>query len=286
MSIPAEGAPPKGDPALDRTIPLSGGVALDEIRAVLGRLRESLAAAQNLGHLTSSRIVGPKVVGDLLPDVAELLARFPDEVRELLARLGLLQRVENQPSLLSDLVCSDLPSLEAELRRAGAGPARAKTRLSIERQVAKVAPQMQASVEHLRLLVESAAGGSVVLSVHELLSLAPELGAAACAVSVGGELNLAVAAPVRIALSSLAAWVAASAIRQEVVSLKISEREDRVVFEMSGSSSSQELYRLPLFPATAHSERVVRLALQPYGGSIGGGTFALPRATTQSFDTP
>lgn len=246
-----------------------------EALAALGKMRERLAAVQNLEHLVASRTVGPKLLGQVAPDVAGMLGLWPEIARGLSERLASGLGLE-----LSRLVgvCSlgqvEVTRLLETLKTTGGGMIQAKARLVLERRIRETLPALQAAVAHFELLVEGTGTLSVAMSVGELLSSSPDTGSERpyLPVRVVGELeSLFVALPPRFGLSSLAAFGATTSGWGRELGLVVQgASEGRVEFSVAPVAPEVKVTQMPAFPAGKETLSAVEAALGPHGGTITG----------------
>jgi len=169
----------------------------------LGRHRESLAAVRNLEQLLASIHAGPRVIEGLIPEVSQAIAPMREDAEQL--RLALA--VDDSPALAALASCERglLEQLEGALSQAD-GALTAKKRLSLERQVRALTPELTRVVEHWELLLESVTGGGVTLPLSELLSSRPDHGSSRPLrrlLVFGAPLDVLVTLPPRAALGAL-----------------------------------------------------------------------------------
>src|SRR5690606_8716021 len=109
------------------------------------------------------------------PDVSAVLSRYQAEVHQLSDILSFRYvAYTDELAPMRSLAVSDVHALVLLLGQLAAGPLHAKPRLELERKLRAALPKLASAVAHWELLVESAGSDSVVLSVAEFLSSAPE----------------------------------------------------------------------------------------------------------------
>jgi hypothetical protein len=174
----------------------------------LGSLREALAALRNLEQLLASVSVGPKVLSQLVPEMAAELPAWKESV----VRLVDLAEAELQPEAslrpFERFLFERLERVHEPMRDARP-PITAKVRLALERGLRSVVPEFATAVEHLELLVEAMTLGRVTVSFEEMLHSRPEAGSDRPhrTLLLRGDLAMLVDIPARVALRALGIFV-------------------------------------------------------------------------------
>jgi len=187
-----------------------------ELASRLGRQRESLAAIRNLEQLLASIHAGPKVIEGLLPEVNQVLRPMREDT------VGLLALLETESGSTAPLraLAGHARGLFDQLERAlalGRGALTAKRRLTLERHVRSITPELTRVVEHWELVLESVTGGGVTLPLGELLSSRPDHGSSRPLrrlLVFGAPLEVLVTLPPRAALGAIS--LLAEVSRKEV----------------------------------------------------------------------
>lgn len=157
-----------GSPPSSRRGPLA-----ERLQAARGLIRNGTGAIRNLEQLLRSRNVGPRALGELLPDVRAACAPLVFAFREALGAIG--ERLPAAASALEALVIPELLALEPELQVSTRKPLQAKQRLELERRVAQVADTLETSTGLLDLLREAAESAPSAVDVREVLQGAVHL---------------------------------------------------------------------------------------------------------------
>lgn len=247
------------------------------VLAAVGQVRECLAAARNLEHLVASINVGPKVIVQVLPDVAGLLERFPTAVDRLLDALEPhLRLAPTEREQLSRMAAAELMGLLATLKRADGVRMQARQRLEIERQLRQAVPRAVSVVSHCELLVEAVNAVPVRSSLRDLLSMISDRRSDRPwqRVPVAGDLDVVSLIPPRTALLALAAYAShgAEGSRQAPVpALLITERAGEAGLSVEVSLCTAQpgslQASLPIFAAHQVTPSVVGAALRIHGGA-------------------
>lgn len=255
----------------------------------LGKLRECVAAARNLEHLLASRDVGPKMLDQVVPDVAAELLPFDQALTEVIdlcrsllglesGSLGILIRDANAKAkvLLDALASEDRGSMNA------------KRRLMVERSIKENLPLLSAALSHAELLVEATSSEGVPMSVFELLSSTPDAGSNRPhrrVFAMGPTEELHIKAPARIGLRCLGMLSAAHDPEGATpLALVVGEREGLVSFRISkddgGPRERGQMVKLPIYAHTPHSLMTIEASLVRYSGKLDEEAFTLllPRA--------
>lgn len=209
-----------------RGFALSGDPGLAEAQ---GKLREALAALQNLSRLLTSIRVAPRALSPLLPGAAEVTLQAGGAFRRMLERVELgLTRDHGAAQALGDYVEPRLDALVQALHQAGAAPVNARRRLELERSVVRVEPELSAATRLLDLLADALWAPRSALRIRGLLGevSAGEERGGVIPVSVRGAVDLVeINAPSSVAtgLFSLAINLSAPNNRAEGVTLTLEE---------------------------------------------------------------
>lgn len=257
------------------------------VLAAVGQVRECLAAARNLEHLVSSISVGPKVLLQVLPDVAQLLARFPDAVKGLLHSLEpRMMLTSEQRDELSRIAALELAELGATFRRLEGERLQARQRLELERQLRLAVPLIVSAVAHCELLVEAVTAAALCSSLRDLLSVVSERRSDRPwrRVPIAGDLDgVMCLVPPRTALLALSAYASHGADAADFGSsptLLFSQRgpEDGLVVEVSWTENQPTPHAasLPIFFPHSVTPWVVGAALRVHGGDWTKSCLLLP----------
>ncbi len=263
--------------------PRTGSLA-PEALAGLGKLRECVAAARNLEHLISSRDVGPKILEQVVPDVASELEPFSRAVTDVYAYVqGELGLPENALTGMVGAARATSEELIASLRSDAKSQFNARRRLSIERNIRSSLPPLSATLYQIELLVDAASQTPVSMSVGELLMSSPDTGSnrPRRKILLTGELDeLTVSIPARIGIGCLSMIASAlEANGRPWVELQAHRNGGRVdlrfaeATELSGRSAE-----IPVFPHASYTMETVRAALGRFDGKLNGEEtgFSLP----------
>jgi hypothetical protein len=249
----------------------------------VGKLRECVAAARNLEHLIGSRDIGPKVLEQVLPEVAAELLPFVDSLAEVLSltrtSLGLSAKAL-EPLFLE--AAEQATQLIEELEGNRNGAMNAKRRLAIERTLKEALPGLSASLSHTELLVEATNSEGVPMSVHELLSSTPDAGSNRPHRRIhttGPTEAIFITAPARIGLRCLGMLASAYDPQgKQALTLEVAARGDDATFVLRQTSTpdaAAPMVKLPIFPHTKYSVATVEAALLRYGGKVVAEEFML-----------
>ncbi len=249
----------------------SGASSLGAL-AALGSLRECLAGAQNLEHLVTSRSAGPRILGQVVPDVADSLASWPEMVSTLLHSVQKsLQLSPEEMSRLGDSATLETENLVQALRLASQGPIHARSRLALEQQLRRTMPQIMAAGAQMELLAESATSRGVPMSVSELLTSTPKGGSDRphrTVVVLGPIEQLWTALSARIGLRCLGA-LSAFFPPESKLALCASGHEREVILNLTLRQHEEGISAyLPILPRTETTEMCVRASLRAFGGTL------------------
>ncbi len=248
-------------------------------------MRECLAAARNLEQLTLARAVGPKVLSQVVPEVALCLDSFPAKADALMATLGEISPPITHAALpeMGNISRDELATLVRFLHGLKEGPLNAKRRLELERYLRRAVPALSRAVAHFELLVDAVQAVPVVMTIEEFLSSAPELGPSQqhSLMPVAGDLKgLSVQIPPRLGLSCLAAWLGTFPPLDEAFGLLLVDHEEFVEFRPQSIVEARILHKVPHFQSAPQTRRTVQAALSIHGADSRGGSllFRKPKA--------
>lgn len=250
----------------------SGASSLGAL-AALGSLRECLFGLQNLEHLVASRSAGPRILEQVVPDVAESLMRLPSIVEELLSSVQkCLHLTSKEVALLSTFASDDTHHLTEALRSAAVGPIHARSRLLLEQKLRQSMPPIVAAGAQMELLAEAATGRAVPMSVLELLTSGARSGSdrpERQVVMIGPADQLWTAVPARTGLRCLGAL--SSLFEPDVaLDLTASAEGSAVVLTLSPTKTAPGTkVFLPILPRTETTRLCVDASLRAFGGSLG-----------------
>ena len=238
-----------------------------EALAGLGKLRECVAAAKNLEHLVGSRDVGPKMLVQVVPEVASELEPLSQAVADVYRYVqGALDLPDSSLGGIVDTAQLNSQKLIASLREEENAKFDARRRLSVERSIRTSLPPLSATLYQIELLVDATSYTPVPMSVGELLSSAPDTGSnrPKRVVSLSGDVDeLMVSIPARIGIRCLSMIGAALLARGRPCSaLKAHRKGERVELLFAGSGSAgKSTVEIPLCPHAEHSLGAVSAAL-------------------------
>lgn len=246
-----------------------------EALAAVGKLRECVAAARNLEHLVASRDVGPKLLEQVVPEVAAELMPFQNAIVE--ASSFVIKQLDLDAGALEALVQAGQQYARALSRGLGedAGtPMNAKRRLFIERVIRDSLPMLSACLGQMELLIEATSSEGVPMSAHELLTSTPEVGSNRPhrrVVVHGAATELSIQTPARIGLRCLG--IVAAAIDPNgstPLCLEVREKAGFAEFRVTEVAPNGEFSttKLPMYPHTKHSLSTAAAALKRYGGKL------------------
>lgn len=255
----------------------------------LGKLRECVAAARNLEHLLASRDVGPKMLDQVVPEVAAELRPFEQALTEVIDLCRALLRLEAGALgvLVQDANAKNKILLDS-LASGDRGSMNAKRRLMVERSLKETLPLLSAALSHTELLVEATSSEGVPMSVFELLSSTPDAGSNRPhrrVFATGPTEELHIKAPARIGLRCLGMLSAAHDPEGVLpLALLVGQSDGLVSFQIlkddEGPREHGQTVKLPIYAHTPHSLATIDASLVRYGGKLDKGTFTilLPRA--------
>lgn len=242
-----------------------------EALAGLGKLRECVAAAQNLEHLVGSRDVGPKVLGQVVPEVAAELEPLSQAVADVYEFVqGALHLPESSLSGIVDTAQSTSQKLISSLRREENSKFDARRRLSVERNIRASLPPLSATLFQIELLVDATSYTPVAMSIGELLSSAPDTGSnrpQRVVTLVGDVDDMIVSIPARIGMRCLSMVAAARAAAGHPCTELQATRKNgliELVFT-AGTGEGQRNAEIPICPHAKHNLEAVSAALGAFG---------------------
>jgi len=242
--------------------------------AAAGQLRECVAAARNLEHLAGSLSVGPQVLAHVVPDVATMLGEYPKLVNEAL-RCAQVLGVELSEAEQQAVVGESLERVQdllVFLSSLAASNVHAKSRLILERKLARVVPLLVTAVAHAELILDLAQSEPAEMSIFELLTSMPQRGSDRPhqPISVRGEgLDRMVSVAPRVGLKLLSAWVSSvTRVQIEPWGLNIHADDRQATFSVGPGAVDGFVVRLPVFFPSPLTLRVVAAALRAYSGEI------------------
>lgn len=251
----------------------SGSLAPEALAGV-GKLRECVAAAKNLEHLISSRDVGPKILQQVVPDVASELEPFSRTVEEVYAYvLGELHLPKESLSGLVAVARATSGQLIASLRTDAKAQFNARRRLAIERNIRSSLPPLSATLCQIELLVEATSQTPVSMSVGELLMSTPDTSSNRPhrKIILTGEVDdLIVSIPARIGIGCLS--MIASTLetkgrpRAELQAHRNDGRIQLLFREMTIKDGRDA--EIPVYPDSPHSMETVSAALGRFDGRL------------------
>ncbi len=258
-----------------------------EALVAAGQLRECVAAVRNLEHLVASLTVGRQVLAHVIVDVAHALTDFSVVIEGALKccrQAGMLLSSDEQDALVGPpQQCVE--ALLKALSQSVSSPIHAKSRLALERRLARDVPVIVAAVAHLDLLLDIVQAESTDMSVLELLTSMPQRGSQRPhrPVSIRGDgLASIVSIPPRVGVGILSVWVSAVAAginvpkrEAEDLGLVIRKREEEVEFACETHVFSNLVVRLPVFFPSKQSRVLLDVSLRPFGGRASGDTLVL-----------
>lgn len=255
-----------------------------EALAGLGKLRECVAAAQNLEHLIGSRDVGPKVLVQVVPEVAADLEPLSQAVADVYSYIkGALALPENALTGVVKTAQTTSESLIESLRHDAKAKFDARRRLSIERSIRASLPPLSATLSQVELLVEATSHTPVPMSVGELLSSAPESGSGRPqrVVSLSGDVDeLIVSIPARLGIRCLAMIAAARIAAGEpckVLHAELNNGRIELLFSGDGADGDRTA-EIPVSPHARYNLEAVSAALGRFDCLLvqGGAGISLP----------
>lgn len=141
--------------------------ALEDAR---GKLRDALAGLNNLDQLLPSLRVGPKALASVIPDVHAACEQMRSAVLELLTAIGAkLEPDSRATEAIRQFIEPRISELESALAATMGRPLTAKSRLLLERVVARLSRDLDLARDLLDLLDKATAGAGVRIDVSELL---------------------------------------------------------------------------------------------------------------------
>lgn len=137
-----------------------------------GVLRDSLGSLRNLDQLLGSIRVAPKAVSTVLPDVNAACAPMAEAVDALQAVIAVESRAAGVGTELKAYLEPRIAEVSRALTLAQQSPMNAKTRLTLDRVVSRVYPELDAARALLDLLVEAIEGPAVRLDLGDAIQQA------------------------------------------------------------------------------------------------------------------
>lgn len=242
-----------------------------EALAGLGKLRECVAAAQNLEHLVGSRDVGPKILGQVVPEVAAELEPLSQAVADVYTYVqGVLNLPEASLAGIVDTAQNTSKKLIASLLQEEKSKFDARRRLSVERHIRASLPPLSATLYQIELLVEATSLTPVPMSIGELLSSAPDSGSNRPqheVILVGDVDDMFVSIPARTGLRCLS-MVAASLIALRRPCAELQARRSGGTIELvfaAKSDHGERTVEIPVSPHAKHNLDAVSAALGHFG---------------------
>jgi hypothetical protein len=238
-----------------------------EALAGLGKLRECVAAARNLEHLIGSRDVGPKVLVQVVPEVATELEPLSQAVADVYEYVtGALRLPENSLVGIVDIAQTTSKRLIDSLRENAKAKFDARHRLSVERNIRASLPPLSATLGQIELLVETTSYTPVPMSVGELLSSAPDTGSnrPKRVVSLSGDVDeFMVSIPARIGLRCLSMVAAAlMAAGRPSAALQAERNGNQIELTFGGPFvEGERTAEIPVCPHAQHNLEAVAVAL-------------------------
>lgn len=242
-----------------------------EALAGLGKLRECVAAAQNLEHLVGSRDVGPKVLGQVVPEVAAELEPLSQAVADVYAYVqGVLDLPEASLAGIVDTAQNTSKRLIAALKQEERAKFDARRRLSVERHIRTSLPPLSATLFQIELLVEATSQTPVPMSVGELLSSAPDTGSnrPKRTISLVGDVDdMIVSIPARTGLRCLSIITAGLIAEGRPCAELRAERSNGTILLVFAAESGQgrRSAEIPVCPHAKHNLDAVSAALGHFG---------------------
>ncbi len=247
---------------------------LPELGSNIGCLRESLAAIRNLEKLLGSMSAGPKLLTSLLPEVRQTTSHVMSRIVALLRYVSARRKLGEELWPVEEFALRMTETLDNALDEASHGPLLARRRLKLESTVRRLAPELAALIEHIELLVESAHGEGVSLSLAELFSSRPAHSSSTPyreLVVVGPADELQVVLPPRVSLGAMSI-LAQTSVPGGAATLSVtrpSEDVAELLFLPRGSATklggSQQVCRIPGAAVIEPSLTVARLVLEGFG---------------------
>lgn len=240
----------------------------------MGKLRECVSAVRNLEHLIASRDVGPKVLEQVVPDVAAEMLPYRESVVAASAFVtGSLGLTEGSLDGFVRHAQATAQAIFSGLKEDEHAPMNARRRLAVERVLRDTLPALSASLSQVELLVEATSSEGVTMSAFELLSSSPEAGSNRPhrRVTVSGSTeDIHIRTPARIGLRCLGMLASAMDPLGEMgLLLEVRPEGNMAVFSVSEAEPAGDAtVKLPMYPHTEHSVVIAAAALARFGGTI------------------
>jgi hypothetical protein len=248
----------------------------------IGQLRECVAAARNLEQLVSASKVGPQVLAHVVPDVARQLGEFAPVLIEILRYVteAGVPLTDEERAVMVESPAEKVSELLVDLNALTATPIHAKVRLALERELLRLVPNLDSSLAHCELLLDSCQSAPSEMTIRELLTSIPERGSDRPyrPIAIGGEgLERLVTLSPRVALKLISAWMSTFSDEQpEITGLLVQADDREASFTIQFGLRSGPVARLPVFPPASYTSLVVAAVLRPYGGKTSGSSLIFP----------